>query len=91
MEPTLKKTIEDALRAACAPALAEVLLEDSGNGHVGGQVVSSRFDGMKPSERQDLIWAHLDAHLTRHDATRISFIVADTPAERAGLADSHAG
>lgn len=58
---------------------------------MGGQVVSTAFDGLKPSLRQDLIWKHLDAALTAHEVVRISFIVADTPAERDALAQqSHA-
>ncbi len=91
MEPSLKKKIEEALHAACAPAPADVLLEDAGSDRVGGQVVSVAFDGLRPSERQDLLWKHLDAALTPREATRISFIVADTPAERDALArQSHA-
>ena len=70
MEPTLKKKIEDALRAACAPAPAIVLLEDAGSDRVGGQVVSTAFDGLRPSQRQDLIWKHLDAALTAHEVVR---------------------
>jgi stress-induced morphogen len=92
MESKLKKKIEDALREACAPARVDVLLEDAGSDRVGGQVVSTAFDGLRPSQRQDLIWKHLEAALTAHEATRISFIVADTPAERDALAQqSHAG
>jgi hypothetical protein len=54
-------------------------------------VVSTAFDGLRPSLRQDLIWKHLDAALTAHEVVRISFIVADTPAERDALAQqSHA-
>jgi acid stress-induced BolA-like protein IbaG/YrbA len=93
MDATLKqKRSKEASRKACSPAPADVHLEDAGSSHVGGQVVSPRFDGMTPSQRQDLIWAHLDVALARHEATRISFIVADTPSERdARLAQSHAG
>ncbi len=92
MEQTLRKKIEDALREACAPATAEIRLEDAASDRMGGEVISSRFDGLRPSERQDLIWRFLDAALNRHEATRISFVVAVTPAERAELAaESHAG
>ncbi len=90
MDPTLMQKIENALRNACAPDVAIVRLESAGGDHVGGQVISSRFDGMRPSERQDLIWERLDVDLTPLEARRISFIVADTPAERDALVDAHA-
>jgi hypothetical protein len=86
MERLLKKKIEDALRRACAPAAAEVLLERVGD-HLGGHVVSTRFLGMTPSQRQDLMWKQLDAALTPAEARQISFIAADTPAERDDLAN----
>ncbi len=87
MDPSeaLKRTIAKSLRAACSPHRVEVRLQSAGGAHVGGEVISTRFDKLKPSERQDLIWKRLGADLSPHDATRISFIVAVTPREREAL------
>jgi len=90
MDSTRMQKIENALRNACASDVAIVRLENAGSDPVGGQVLSSRFDSMRPSERQDLIGARLDVDLTPLEARRISFIVADTPAERGVLGAAHA-
>ena len=50
MDPTLKKKIEDALREACSPAPADVRWGDAARDRVGGEVISSRFEGMRPSD-----------------------------------------
>jgi hypothetical protein len=84
----LKRKVAKSLRAACSPHQVQVRLEAAGGAHVGGEVISTRFDKLKPSERQDLIWKRLGTDLSPHDATLISFIVAVTPREREALAAS---
>jgi len=82
----LKKKIDAALRKACLPHKAPVIeLEGTSVGRVGGRVISDRFKSLTPTARQDLIWKFLDAALSAHEATRISFIVTDTKAEHAAL------
>ncbi len=91
MDEELKGRIITALKAACLPdADPEIALEESGPTRVGGAVVSTRFAGMTPSARQDLIWEHLDAALSPHERTLISFLVADTREERDALAEPRA-
>jgi acid stress-induced BolA-like protein IbaG/YrbA len=84
----LKKKIARSIRAACAPHSAEVHFETTGTVHVGVDVISKRFDKLTPSERQNLIWQHLDTDLTPSEAMHVSFIFAATPREHKGLADA---
>lgn len=75
------KTVE-ALKLACLPDdRPEILLDEAGGERIGGAVISTRFERMTPSERQDLIWARLDEALSPYDRTLISFLLTETPNE----------
>lgn len=80
MAKSLKDKVIDALKEAVGEG-ARIELEDAPSEKVGGFVLSGAFAKLSPSERQDLIWEHLDAHLTPFERTRITFIVTDTPEE----------
>jgi hypothetical protein len=84
MAKSLKKKVTDALREALGRG-THIELEDAPNGKVGGIVLSRSFAKKSPTERQDHIWKYLDASLTPHERTRVTFIVADTPEEYEAL------
>jgi hypothetical protein len=80
MAKSLKDKIMEALEEAVGEG-ARIELEDVPGEKVGGLVLSGSFASQSPSERQDHIWKHLDAHLAPFERTRIVFIVTDTPEE----------
>jgi hypothetical protein len=84
MEKSLKDKVADALKEAVGND-ARIELEDVPGEKVGGLVLSGSFARQSPSERQDHIWKHLDAHLSLFERTRIVFIVTDTPDEYEAL------
>jgi hypothetical protein len=84
MAKSLKTKVADALREAVGKG-AHIELEDAPAEKVGGVVLSRKFAKLSPSERQDLIWKHLDEHLTPVERTRVMFIVTDTPDEYEAL------
>ena len=91
MDQELNRRITEALRRACEPdPKPEIRLEESGTNHVGGEVVSTRFAGLTPSARQDLIWQQLDDALDARERTLISFILAETREEYDALTESRA-
>jgi hypothetical protein len=79
MAKSLKDKVVDALKEAVGGE-ARIELEEASD-KVGGLVLSGSFAKLSPSERQDLIWKHLDEHLTPFERTRVTFIVTDTPEE----------
>lgn len=84
MAKSLKDKVTDALKEAAGED-ARIELEDAPSDKVGGLVLSGSFAKMSPSERQDLIWNHLDLHLSPFERTRVVFIVTDTPEEYEAL------
>jgi hypothetical protein len=84
MAKSVKDKVIDALKEA-AGADARIELEDAPGDKIGGLVLSASFATQSPSERQDHIWRHLDAHLSPFERTRVVFIVTDTPDEYEAL------
>ncbi len=80
MADPLKDKIVKALTEATG-SNATVNIDAVAGGRYGGLVLWSGFAGTSPSERQDRIWATLDAALTPAERTKISFIVTDTAEE----------
>jgi acid stress-induced BolA-like protein IbaG/YrbA len=80
MAKSLKERVEDALKEAVGDR-GMIALEDVSEGRVGGVVLSEDFANQTPVERQDLIWSHLDKHLSPYERTRVVFILTDTPQE----------
>lgn len=83
MDSELKTKVETALASLITDRAAgdALKLETSAPGKVGGVLVSSQFVGKSHAERQDLIWDLLDSALSKHEATRITLILAKTPEE----------
>lgn len=90
MAKSLKDKVTDALREALGDG-ADIVLEDVAGDTVRGQVLSDSFADQSPSERQDRIWRHLDAHLSSFERTRVIFIVTDTPEEYEALKSAAQG
>lgn len=90
MAKSLKDKVTDALKEAVGDG-AHIELEDVAGDKVGGLVLSGSFGSQSPSERQDHIWKHLDAHLSPLERTRIVFIVTDTPEEYEALKTAATG
>ena len=82
MGPELKEKIIAALKAACLPDEApDIRLDATSEKHVGGVVLSKVFEELDPAQRQDRIWQRLDAALSPHERTLISFLLTETPDE----------
>jgi hypothetical protein len=84
MAKSLKDKVTEALQEAVGLD-ATIQLDDVVPDKVAGVVLSGSFASQSPSDRQDLIWKHLDLHLSPFERTRVVFIVADTPEEYAAL------
>jgi hypothetical protein len=82
----IREKVKKALQSACQGYNnPRIELEENPPGQVGGMILSEAFEGLSPTERQDLIWRHLDEELTEDERTMVSFIVTDTPREYAVL------
>jgi len=90
MAKSLKEKVLDALKEAVGES-ARIELEDTQSEKLGGFVLSGAFAKLSPGERQDLIWKHLDAHLTPFERARVTFIVTDTPEEYEALKKAAGG
>jgi len=90
MAETIREKVERALGVFVADRARgdRVELEDVPPNKVGGVVISSRFEGMPLSERQDEIWRELDKALTPLERTQVVLILADTPEEYRILKES---
>jgi hypothetical protein len=52
-----------------------------------GTVVSSRFKGLEPLDRVNMIWDYLESRLSKEESSQIVIILAVTPQEE--LLHSH--
>ncbi|MGO9833231.1 MAG: hypothetical protein ACLP1X_03360 [Polyangiaceae bacterium] len=60
---------------------AEVQLEQTGSGKVGGVLVSTRFAGRSQEERQNELWQDLRAQMQPDELVQIVAIMTMTPEE----------
>ena len=60
---------------------AEMRLDQSESGRVGGVLVSKRFAGKSQEERQNELWSGLNAKLRPEELTQIVAILTMTPEE----------
>lgn len=60
---------------------AEVQLERSGTGRIGGVLVSRRFAGRSQEERQDELWRGLRTRMGAEELAQIVAIMTMTPEE----------
>jgi len=60
---------------------AEVSLEPTSSGKIGGVIKSDKFRGKSQVARQDDLWQGLRTHLSEADAVRIVALLTVTPDE----------
>ncbi len=61
--------------------LAELELEETDNGKVGGFIISPSFAGKSQIERQNMLWDYLDGNLGQDKILRIVSLITITPDE----------
>lgn len=77
----LKEKVEETLRHLEGFKDAQISLETTMTGSVGGFVVSGVFNDMPHLDRQDLLWDQLEKKLTADEARMIVSLVALSPDE----------
>jgi len=68
---------------------AEVRIEEPSKRNVGGKFIGfvswSGFESMDHLDRQHVIWAILQSHLTEKERLNVAIIFGETPAESSSL------
>jgi len=64
-----------------------ILLEDAGEGFVGGWIISRSFDGLDGTQRQKRVWNLFDKFLDEKDRARLSVFLTFTPLEKKAIFD----
>lgn len=59
-----------------------ILLENAGEGFVGGWVISKSFEGLDGSQRQKRVWGLFDKYLDEKDRTHLGVFLTFTPLEK---------
>lgn len=62
-----------------------ILLEDAGDGFVGGWIISKSFEGLDGSQRQKRVWSLFDKYLNEKDRTRLGIFLTFTPLEKKAI------
>jgi hypothetical protein len=62
-----------------------ILLEDAGDGFVGGWIISKSFEGLDGSQRQKRVWSLFDKYLDEKDRTRLGIFLTFTPLEKKAI------
>jgi transcription antitermination factor NusG len=91
MEQSLRQKVKRALEDEFVkdPEQGDrVELDDGPLEKVGGVVISTSFEHVPLSKRQDLVWDVLERVLDIHERARITLILADTPEEYRILKES---
>jgi hypothetical protein len=79
MEPVMQR-IQKALRKEF-PSKG-ILLEDAGDGFVGGWIISKSFEGLDGAQRQKRVWNLFDKYLDHKDRDRLAVFLTFTPIEK---------
>ena len=88
MEPVMLR-IQKALRKEFSSK--DILLEDAGDGFVGGWVISKSFEGLDGAQRQKRVWSLFDKYLDEQDRDRLAVFLTFTPIERKEIFDDDIG
>ncbi len=59
-----------------------ILLEDAGDGFVGGWIISKSFEGLDGAQRQKRLWNLFDKYLDEKDRTHLAVFLTFTPLEK---------
>ncbi len=62
-----------------------ILLDDAGDGFVGGWIISKSFEGLDGSQRQKRVWSLFDKYLDKKDRTRLGIFLTFTPLEKKAI------
>jgi len=77
---TLMERVQKVLRRKFSPK--ELLMQNAGDGMVGGWIISDSFDGLDGMERQQKVWKLFDSYLNEKDRNRIVGFHTFTPLEK---------
>jgi hypothetical protein len=64
-----------------------ILLEDAGDGFVGGWIISKAFEGLDGMQRQKRVWNLFDKYLDKKDQARLAVFLTFTPIEKKAIFD----
>jgi acid stress-induced BolA-like protein IbaG/YrbA len=84
MEEEVRKPLIEVVKEALIAAgygPAEIDLETTSTGKVGGFVVSGSFAGVSQMERQERLWSQLSKHLDSKQLSCIVSLLTMTPEE----------
>jgi len=82
---TVMKRIQKALQKEFSPK--GILLEDAGEGFVGGWIISKSFDGLDGMQRQKKVRNLFDKYLDEKDRTHLAVFLTFTPPEKKAIFD----
>jgi stress-induced morphogen len=82
---TVMKRIQKALQKEFSPK--GILLEDAGEGFVGGWIISKSFEGLDGMQRQKKVRNLFDKYLDEKDRTRLAVFLTFTPLEKKAIFD----
>jgi len=80
---TVMQRIQKALRKEFSNK--GILLEDAGDGFVGGWIISKSFEGLDGKQRQKRVWNLFDKYLDEKDRTRLAVFLTFTPLEKKAI------
>jgi hypothetical protein len=77
---TVMQRLQKALRKEFS--YKGILLEDAGDGFVGGWIISKSFEGLNGMQRQKRVWNLFDKYLDEKDRTRLAVFLTFTPSRK---------
>lgn len=82
---TVMKRIQKALQKEFSPK--GIILDDAGEGYVGGWIISKTFEGLDGTQRQKKVRNLFDKYLDEKDRARLAVFLTFTPLEKKALFD----
>ncbi|MCI0446632.1 hypothetical protein L0152_25935 [bacterium] len=82
---TVMKRIQRALRKEFSPK--GIILDDAGEGYVGGWIISKSFEGLDGMQRQKKVRNLFDKYLDEKDRARLAVFLTFTPLEKKAIFD----
>jgi len=68
-----------------------ILLEDAGEGFVGGWIISKSFDGLNGAQRQKRVWNLFDKYLSEKDRAHLAVFLTFTSVEKKDIFEDFNG
>jgi hypothetical protein len=82
---TVMKRVQKALQKEFSPK--GILLDDAGEGFVGGWIISKSFEGLDGTQRQKKVRKLFDKYLDEKDRARLAVFLTFTPLEKKTIFD----